>query len=207
MKKPQFELRDSVKRDLADGVSRCHWAGSDPLMAEYHDSEWGTPKHDDEQHFEFLILEAAQAGLSWMTVLRKRGGYRKAFAGYDPKKVARFTPERIEKMLLDPGIIRNRLKVESAVHNAKLFMAVQKEFGTFDEYAWSFVNGKPIDHGRKGSIPATTKESDAWSKDLKKRGFKFVGSTVIYAHMQATGMVNDHMVTCFRYGATAKKHK
>jgi len=198
MKKPPFQLKD--------GVMRCHWAGSDPLMAEYHDTEWGTPKHDDEQHFEFLILEAAQAGLSWMTVLRKRGGYRKAFANYDPKKVARFTPERIEKMLLDPGIVRNRLKVESAVHNAKLFMAVQKEFGTFDEYAWSFVNGKPIDGARGGrnAVPATTKESDTWSKDLKKRGFKFVGSTVIYAHMQATGMVNDHLTTCFRYRA---KHK
>lgn len=206
MKKPQFEWKDSVKSDLADGVSRCHWASGDPLMAAYHDSEWGTPKHDDEQHFEFLILEAAQAGLSWMTVLRKREGYRKAFANYDPAKVARFTPERVDKMLLDPGIIRNRLKVESAVHNAKLFIAVQKEFGTFDEYAWSFVNGKPIDQRRKdkGSVPATTKESDQWSQDLKKRGFKFVGSTVIYAHMQATGMVNDHLTSCFRYRAKRK---
>ncbi len=189
------------KFQMNDGKVRCFWAMHDPLMAQYHDDEWGQPKHDDQQHFEFLILEAAQAGLSWLTVLRKREGYRKAFADYDVKKVSRYTPEKIAKLLLDPGIVRNRLKVESAVHNAKLFLAVQKEFGTFDEYAWSFVGGKPIvnAHKDRSTLPATSKESDAWSKDLKKRGFKFVGSTVLYAHMQAVGMVNDHLVSCFRY--------
>lgn len=170
-------------------------------MIAYHDNEWGEPRHSDTQHFEFLILEAAQAGLSWLTVLKRREGYRKAFSNFDPKKVAKYDKKKIETLLKDPGIIRNRLKVESAVHNAKLFIQVQKEFGSFDKYIWGFVNGKPIKNTWKDSkqIPATSKESDALSKDLKKRGFKFVGSTVLYAHMQAVGMVNDHLKHCFRY--------
>ncbi len=185
---------------------RCPWCLKFDEYIQYHDDEWGKPVHDDKIHFEFLILEGAQAGLSWSTVLRKREGYRKNFAGFDPVKVARFTPARIEKILLDPGIIRNRLKVEAAVNNAKRFLVVQKEFGTFDEYIWSFVGGKPIVNKRKklGEVPATTPESDALSADLIKRGFKFVGSTVIYAHMQACGLVNDHLVDCWRYRQLAK---
>jgi DNA-3-methyladenine glycosylase I len=167
----------------------------------YHDEEWGNPVHDDRIHFEFLILEGAQAGLSWSTVLHKRTGYRKNFADFDPEKVARFTEKRIEKILLDPGIIRNRQKVSAAVNNAKRFLEVQKEFGTFDAYIWSFVGGKPIVNKRKTlkQIPPTTRQSDALSKDLIQRGFKFVGSTVIYAHMQACGLVNDHLMACWRY--------
>lgn len=182
-------------------VKRCFWAEGDPLMAEYHDREWGRPTHDDRVHFEFLILEAAQAGLSWLTVLRKREGYRKAFAGFDPRKVARFDQKKVKKLLENPGIIRNRLKIEASIHNAKKFLEVQKEFGSFDAYLWRFVGGKPIVNRRKShkDLPATTPESDALSKDLKKRGFKFVGSTVIYAHMQAVGMVNDHLTSCFCY--------
>ena len=159
------------------------------------------PVYDDRVHFEFLILEGAQAGLSWSTVLNKRGGYRKAFAGFDPQKVARFTEKRIAKLLADPAIIRNRQKVNSAVTNAKAFLEVQKEFGSFSDYAWGFVGGKPIQNRfkRDRDIPASTPESDALSKDLKKRGFKFVGTTIVYAHMQATGLVNDHVVGCFRY--------
>lgn len=185
---------------------RCPWSENNPLMSIYHDEEWGQPRHDDEQHFEFLILEAAQAGLSWLTVLKRREGYRKAFSGFNPRKVARYDAKKINQLLLDPGIIRNRLKVESVVHNAPLFLAVQKEFGTFDEYMWNFVGGKPILNGWKSSkqIPATSKESDALSKDLKRRGFKFVGSTVLYAHMQAVGMVNDHLTSCFRYPSKGK---
>ncbi len=181
---------------------RCGWvAGADALMIDYHDREWGLPVHDDRQHFEFLILEAAQAGLSWSTVLRKREGYRKAFSDFDPEKVARYTEKSIEKLLQDPSIIRNRLKIQAAVKNARHFLAVQEEFGSFDAYCWRFVDGKPRDGRRKGDgdIPATSPESDALSKDLKARGFTFVGSTVIYAHMQAVGMVNDHLVDCFRY--------
>lgn len=180
---------------------RCQWAGTDPLMIKYHDEEWGRPIHDDQQHFEFLVLEAAQAGLSWSIVLKKREGYRKAFSQFDPKKVARFAPAKVERLLLNPGIIRNRLKIEAAINNARKFLEIQKEFGSFDKYCWQFVGGKPIVHKRKSgaSIPATSAESDAWSVDLKKRGFKFVGSTVLYAHMQAVGMVNDHAVDCFCY--------
>ncbi|WP_331280084.1 DNA-3-methyladenine glycosylase I [Sphingomonas sp. URHD0057] len=162
--------------------ARCEWVnGADPLMVEYHDREWGLPVHDDRQHFEFLVLEAAQAGLSWSTVLRKREGYRKAFSDFDPEKVARYTDRKIEKLLLDPSIIRNRLKVQAAVRNAKHFLAVQEEFGSFDAYCWRFVDGKPLDGRRKGSgdTPATSLQSDAFSKDLKSRGFSFVGSTVI----------------------------
>ena len=187
---------------------RCAWSeqGGSELYIAYHDKEWGVPVHDDQTHFEFLILEGAQAGLSWSTILNKREGYRKAFAGFDPKKVARFTDEKLAKLLENPAIVRNRLKVESAVRNARQFLAVQKEFGSFDAYVWRFVGGKPKVNRRRGmkDIPAITKESDALSKDLKKRGFNFVGSTIIYAHMQAVGMVNDHVVSCFRYRPCAR---
>lgn len=182
-------------------ISRCAWVSSDALYEKYHDEEWGLPVHDDKQHYEFLVLEAAQAGLSWLTVLRKREGYRKAFANFDYKKVAKFGPDKVKELLNNPGIIRNRLKIEAAIHNAHRFMEVQKEFGSFDAYCWTFVGGKPKKNkfAPGDKVPATTPESDAFSKDLKKRGFKFVGSTVIYAHMQAVGMVNDHLTTCFRY--------
>jgi DNA-3-methyladenine glycosylase I len=181
---------------------RCAWVrADDPLMLRYHDREWGVPVHDDRKHFEFLILEGAQAGLSWSTILRKRENYRRAFADFEPEEVARFTAARIEKLILDPGIIRNRLKIESAVRNARAFLKVQQEFGTFDTYCWRFVDGKPKRNHWKSmqQIPAISPESDAFSKDLKKRGFNFVGSTIIYAHMQAVGMVNDHLTVCFRY--------
>jgi DNA-3-methyladenine glycosylase I len=170
-------------------------------MLRYHDREWGVPVHDDSRHFEFLILEAAQAGLSWSIVLRKREGYRRAFSQFDPQRVARYSEKRIEKLVRDPAIIRNRMKIEAAVRNAKAFLEIQKEFGTFDAYCWRFVGGRPKLNRWKTmrQIPATSPESDALSKDLKSRGFGFVGSTVIYAHMQATGMVNDHLVECFRY--------
>lgn len=186
--------------------NRCPWCLGFDEYIQYHDEEWGVPVHDDRVHFEFLILEGAQAGLSWSTILKKREGYRQAFADFDPVKVARFTPQRLEKILSDPKIVRNKLKVHSAVNNAKRFLEIQKEFGTFDRYIWSFVGGKPIVNRRTGNgdIPATTPESDALSKDLIKRGFKFVGSTVIYAHMQACGLVNDHRVDCFRYKETFK---
>jgi DNA-3-methyladenine glycosylase I len=180
---------------------RCPWCLGSELYIDYHDREWGVPVHDDRVHFEFLLLEGAQAGLSWSTILNKRDAYRKAFAGFDPAKVARFGPARIEALLADPGIVRNRLKVESAVNNARRFLAVQQEHSSFDAYVWRFVNGAPIRNRRRSTarVPASTKESDALSRDLKQRGFKFVGSTIIYAHMQATGMVNDHLVSCFRY--------
>lgn len=183
-------------------VTRCKWAEGVSLeYIAYHDREWGVPVHDDRVQFEFLILEGAQAGLSWSTILAKRDGYRKAFADFDPARVARFTDKRIEKLLQDPGIVRNRLKVRSAVSNAKAFLAVQKEFGSFSDYIWEFVGGEPIQNRfrKDADIPATSPESDALSKDLKKRGFKFVGSTIVYAHMQATGLVNDHVVGCFRH--------
>jgi DNA-3-methyladenine glycosylase I len=182
---------------------RCGWVSDDnPLMIQYHDHEWGVPVHDDRRQFEFLVLEGAQAGLNWSTVLNKRDAYRRAFSDFDPAKVARYTEKRIEKLMLDAGIIRNRMKIESAVRNAKAFLAVQEEFGSFDAYAWGFVDGRPKLNKWKATreIPATSAESDALSKDLKRRGFTFVGSTIIYAHMQATGMVNDHVVDCFRYG-------
>ncbi|MBL7864616.1 MAG: DNA-3-methyladenine glycosylase I [Cyclobacteriaceae bacterium] len=180
---------------------RCPWCLTTETYMRYHDEEWGTPVHDDRVHFEFLVLEGAQAGLSWLTILNKRSGYRKNFADFDPEKVARFTQKRIEKILLDPGIVRNRLKVVAAVNNAKRFLEVQKEFGSFDKYIWQFVNGRTIVNKRKTTkqIKPTSKESDALSKDLIKRGFKFVGSTVIYAHMQACGLVNDHLVDCWKY--------
>ena len=182
--------------------TRCEWVNAnDPLMVDYHDREWGLPIHDDRKHFEFLVLEAAQAGLSWSIVLKKRKGYRRAFSDFDPEKVARFTDKRIERLVADPSIIRNRLKIAAAVKNARHFLAVQEEFGSFDGYCWRFVDGRPIVPGRTSTkgIPATSPQSDAFSKDLKQRGFSFVGSTVIYAHMQAVGMVNDHLVDCFRY--------
>ena len=181
--------------------SRCEWGTVSQLYIDYHDNEWGVPVHDDRMLFEFLVLEGAQAGLSWETVLKKRENYRKAFSDFDPVKVSRYGAKKIETLLGNKGIIRNRLKIASAVNNAKRFLEVQKEFGTFDAYIWQFVNGKPITNRFKSmqEIPATTKESDAMSKDLKKRGFKFVGPTICYAHMQATGMVNDHVVDCFRY--------
>jgi DNA-3-methyladenine glycosylase I len=187
---------------------RCAWAGtSDGLYIEYHDREWGVPAHDDRVHFEFLILEGAQAGLSWSTILKKRESYRKAFAGFDPRKVARFSEAKRKKLLENPGIVRNRLKVEAAVGNARAFLDVQKEFGSFDAYVWPFVGGRPIVNRRKSikDIPATSPESDALSKDLKKRGFRFVGSTIVYAHMQAVGMVNDHEVGCFRWAPCARR--
>jgi len=170
-------------------------------MISYHDAEWGVPVHDDPTHFEFLVLEGAQAGLSWSTILKRRVGYRKAFAGFDAAKVARFTPARVEKLLGDPGIIRNRAKVEATVRNARAFLDVQEEFGSFDTYVWGFVEGRPIVNKWKriGQLPAITPESEALSKDLRRRGFGFVGPTVCYAHLQATGLVNDHLVRCFRY--------
>ena len=184
-----------------DAVTRCEWGGNDPEMVAYHDTEWGVPVHDDPTHFEFLVLEGAQAGLSWSTILHRRAGYRKAFAGFDIAKVARFTPAKIEKLLEDTGIIRNRAKVESAVRNARAFLAVAEEFGSFDAYVWGFVGGRPIVNSwrRIGQVPPTSPESEALSKDLRRRGFGFVGPTVCYAHLQATGLVNDHVVSCFRY--------
>jgi len=187
---------------MVKSVVRCKWAEGVSLnYIEYHDKEWGVPVWDDRTQFEFLILEGAQAGLSWSTILNKRDGYRRLFADFDPQKVARFTTKRVEKILLDPGIVRNRLKVQSAVSNATAFLEVQEEFGTFCDYIWDFVDGEPRQNRfrKDGDIPATSPESDALSKDLKKRGFKFVGSTIVYAHMQATGMVNDHVTGCFRY--------
>jgi DNA-3-methyladenine glycosylase I len=181
-------------------LSRCAWPRSELDIA-YHDTEWGVPVHDDRTHFEFLILEGAQAGLSWSTILKKRPNYAKAFADFDPARVAKFTPKRIERLLADPGIVRNKLKVNSAVSNARAFLTVQKEFGSFDAYVWRFVKGKAIVNRRKslGDVPVRTPESDALSKDLLARGFRFVGSTICYAYMQAVGLVNDHTVDCFRY--------
>ena len=186
---------------------RCEWSYSScELYEQYHDEEWGVPVHDDQKQFEFLTLESAQAGLSWSTILNKREGYRKAFADFDPAKVARFSDKRIAKLLENPGIVRNRLKVNAAVTNARAFLDVQDEFDGFDAYIWQFVGGQPIRNQWRTlkQIPVTTKESDALSKDLKRRGFKFVGSTIIYAHMQAVGMVNDHTVDCFRHKQCAK---
>ena len=180
---------------------RCTWPGKDPLYLTYHDEEWGTPVYDDKTLFEFLLLETFQAGLSWITILKKRENFRKAFDEFDYKKIANYSEDKITSLLQDTGIIRNKLKVRSAVTNAKAFMVIQKEFGSFSNYIWGFVDGKPIQNNFKdmSECPANTPLSDMISKDLKKRGFKFGGSTVVYAHMQATGMVNDHLVSCFRY--------
>lgn len=182
-------------------LTRCAWAGSDPLYLAYHDREWGVPVHDDRRLFEFLILEGAQAGLSWLTILRKREAYRAAFAGFDPGAVARFDQAKVAELLANPGIVRNRLKVESTITNARAFLAIQEEFGSFAAYQWRFVDGRPVRNAWKtmGEVPAFTPVSDALSRDLKKRGFRFVGSTICYAHMQAVGMVNDHTVECFRW--------
>ena len=184
------------------GKKRCAWAeGGNELYIQYHDREWGVPVHEDRKQFEFLILEGAQAGLSWSTVLNKREGYRKAFANFDPVKVARFSEKKIETLIQNPSIIRNRLKITSAVSNARAFLAIQKEYGSFDTYIWAFVGGKPLQNRWKtmAEVPATSPESDALSKDLKQRGLKFVGSTIMYAHLQAAGLVNDHLLSCFRY--------
>jgi len=186
---------------------RCAWAGSDPLYVAYHDEEWGVPLHDDQRLFEMLILEGAQAGLSWITVLRKREAYRKAFDRFDARKVARYGADRIERLMQNEGIIRNRLKIEGAVTNARAFLDVQREHGSFDDYIWQFVGGRPRLNVRRSvkDVPATNPESDAMSRDLKQRGFSFVGSTICYAFMQATGMVNDHIVDCFRYRAVQRR--
>ncbi len=181
--------------------NRCTWCGNDPLYVEYHDTEWGVPVYDDDKLFEFLILETFQAGLSWITVLRKRENFRKAFDNFDYKIIANYSEKKYGELLQDAGIIRNKLKIKATITNAQNFMKIQKEFGSFSDYIWSFTNGKPIKNSFENlsEAPATTELSDKLSKDLKKRGFKFIGSTVIYAHMQATGMVNDHMTDCFRY--------
>ena len=181
--------------------NRCWWPGDDPLYIHYHDTEWGVPVYDDRKHFEFLCLEGQQAGLSWITVLRKRDNYRRAFKNFEPEKVARMRDATLEKLLTDTGLIRNRAKLYAVRHNARLYLDLQKEWGSFTDYIWSFVGGSPVDGKRKqrGDVPATSPHSDALAADLKKRGFKFVGSTIIYAHMQAAGLVNDHTRNCFRY--------
>jgi len=190
-------------------ASRCAWATSDPLYIAYHDREWGTPLHDDRRLFELLILEGAQAGLSWITILRKRDSYRAAFDDFSPDKVAQYGEEKRARLLADPGIIRNRLKIEAAVLNARAFLEVQRVFGSFDKYIWQFVNHTPRQNMRRSmsEVPSSSKESDAMSRELKKRGFKFVGTTICYAFMQATGMVNDHLVDCFRYAELAARNR
>lgn len=187
-------------------TTRCPWSlGVDDAYQRYHDDEWGVPVRDDAKHFEFLLLESAQAGLSWATVLRKREGYRRAFADFDAERVARFNSRSVERLLEDSGIIRNRLKIGAAIKNARGFLEIQEEFGSFDNYVWQFVGGEPIRNRwkKQADVPATSRESDALSKDLKSRGFSFVGSTIIYAHMQATGLVNDHLIDCYRHAACA----
>ena len=182
-------------------MNRCPWSGTDPLYIEYHDREWGVPVHADGKLFEFLVLEGMQAGLSWLTILRKRENFRRAFAGFDAGKIAKFDARKVKQLLADPGIIRNKLKILATISNARAFLAVREESGSFDKYLWQFVGGRPKVNRRRtiGQVPAKTAESDAMSADLKKRGFKFVGSTICYAHMQATGMVNDHAISCFRH--------
>lgn len=184
---------------------RCPWCVGHPLYENYHDEEWGVPTHDDRRHFEFLVLESAQAGLSWLTILKKREGYREAFAAFDPTRVARFSEREIERLITNPAIVRSRLKIEAAVHNAKQFLNIQKEFGSFSAFVWSFVEGRPLvgQHATLATVPTTTPESERLSKTLKKRGFKFVGPTTMYAHMQATGLVNDHLTSCFRHDELA----
>ncbi|HZM17563.1 MAG TPA: DNA-3-methyladenine glycosylase I [Candidatus Krumholzibacteria bacterium] len=190
---------------MSGETSRCDWAGSDPLYITYHDTEWGVPLHDDRLLFEFLVLEGAQAGLSWLTILRKRDNYRRAFADFVPEKVARFDQRKIARLLADAGIVRNRQKIEAAIANARAYLKVQEEFGSFDAYSWRFVEGKPIRNRwrRMTEIPAKTEESEVMSRDLVQRGFRFVGPTICYAHMQATGMVNDHLLGCFRHAQVA----
>ena len=186
---------------MSEKINRCKWSGDDPVYCDYHDKEWGVPLHDDQMLFEFLILEGAQAGLSWITILKKRDRYRQVFSNFDPVKVAKFNNKKVESLLCDTGIVRNRLKIESAISNANIYLAIQKEFGSFDSYIWAFVHGEPIQNRWKTleEVPAKTDLSDVMAKDLKKRGFKFVGSTICYAFMQATGMVNDHTSDCFRH--------
>jgi DNA-3-methyladenine glycosylase I len=188
---------------MPKAIPRCPWGDGSPRYAEYHDREWGVPVHDDRVFFEFLILEGAQAGLSWSTILNKRDGYREAFADFDPAKVARFDTRRVARLMTNEGIVRNRLKIESSVTNARAFLDLQRERGTFDRYVWSFVGGRPIRNrwGSLSEVPASTPESDALSSDLRRRGFRFVGTTIIYAFMQATGLVNDHLVACPRWRA------
>lgn len=188
---------------------RCSWAGDDPLYCAYHDEEWGVPLHDERALFEFLILEGAQAGLSWITILRKRENYRAAFDNFDPERIARYDKGKIEALLQNPGIVRNRLKVEAAINNAQKFLEVREKHGSFDAFVWQFVGGKPRQNQWRGlaEIPASTAESDAMSKEMKRRGFKFVGPTICYAHMQATGMVNDHTINCFRHFEVREKSK
>lgn len=200
------DLPPALKRHLRTAAAdvakpRCAWSQASALYRRYHDQEWGVPVHDDRKHFEFLILEGAQAGLSWITILKKREAYRKAFARFDARQVARFGARDVKRLLNDSGIVRNRLKIEATIGNARAFLAVQKEFGSFDNYVWRFVGGRPIVNRFTSlkDLPATTAESDTLSKDLKSRGFRFVGSTIIYAHMQAVGMVNDHLLSCFRH--------
>lgn len=192
-------LRTKQLRSISDGKIRCWWVGGTPHFIRYHDQEWGVPVHSDRKHFEMLLLEGAQAGLSWETILLRREGYRQAFAGFDPVKVSKFNGKKKSALLQDSGIIRNRLKIDAAVTNAQAFLSVQEEFGSFDRYVWHFVEGKPKVNrwARMSQVPATSVESDALSKDLKKRGFRFVGSTIVYAYMQAIGMVNDHTADCF----------
>ena len=187
---------------MTDTPKRCAWAGDDPLYIAYHDQQWGVPEHDDRRLFEMLILEGAQAGLSWITILRKREAYRRAFAGFDPEKVARFGEREVAALLADPGIVRNRLKIRATVGNAARFLAVVDEVGSFDRFVWQFVGGAPKRNHRRrpADVPARTAESDAMSRELERRGFKFVGTTICYAYMQAVGMVNDHLVSCFRHG-------
>lgn len=188
-------------------MNRCDWCLGNALYEEYHDTEWGVPLYDDRKLFEFLVLEGAQAGLSWLTILKRRSGYRKAFADFDPERVARFSSKRIEQLLQNPAIIRNRAKVQSAVSNARAYLKVREQFGSFSNYQWQFVDGRPIQNRWKflSQVPARTQVSDQMSKDLKQRGFSFVGSTIVYAHMQAVGMVNDHLVQCFRHHELAEK--
>ena len=192
-----------------DHKNRCEWCGDSELYQHYHDTEWGVPCYDDKTLFEFLILESVQAGLSWITILKKRDNYRKAFAGFDAAKVARFNSRSVERLMNDAGIVRNRLKIESAISNAKCFLEVQQEYGSFSNYIWGFVDGKPIQNRWKtlAQVPASTPLSDRISKDMKKRGFRFFGTTICYAHMQATGMVNDHVVGCFRHRECAEMAK
>lgn len=200
--RPGASARRAGPGQLPQSPRRCPWSeGVSQAYLDYHDREWGVPVHDDRRQFEFLILEGAQAGLSWSTILHRREGYRRAFADFDPVQVARFTAARQARLLKDPGIIRNRLKVAAAVSNARAFLEVQEEFGSFSAYLWGFVEGQPVVNRwrNKSQVPATSKVSDAVSKDLKRRGFRFVGSTIVYAHLQATGLVNDHLVGCFRY--------
>jgi DNA-3-methyladenine glycosylase I len=199
----------TTKQTPGKSKVRCAWAGEDPTYVAYHDTEWGVPVYDDRLLFEFLVLEGAQAGLSWITILRKRDAYRKAFAGFDPEKVARFNAKKIEALMQDPGIVRNRLKIESAVKNARAFLKLQEELGSFSDYQWGFVDGKPVQNrfASMKQIPPRSAISDALSKDLKKRGFNFVGSTIVYAHMQAVGMVNDHIDACFRQTPCSKLGK